>query len=247
MQQSVASIANLYGGTIRRELQRHPVWEPGETIVAGSWGVFGSGCFKARGRVQDWGIAVATTSTPRLPWEFLGSGVEKLASEGKGSLLPFAKGDLSVAFSQAGAVAVVASASWVETIPNVAEVARQVKLVEHWPMRAHLVVSVRHVSGAALAVSSLPDGEIKFSGTADYLPVPHAGVASGAGSIGAQWVRGNGYWRERLKGALLLDIVTIWNPRAVLSGLGALPDDDSPPPEYVHVPTEVAPPDDDAA
>jgi hypothetical protein len=195
------SIADQFRHVIRRDLHRHPVWEPGLDIRPGSFGRFAGGFLRIEGHVSQYKVNPTTSTSKPEPYQFAADGT----TSAHAVIGPVAAGQVVVEMPSAGSVCVVARESWVESIDELDAAVGAIRSAAPW-VRRQLVVSVRHLAEGLVWVSSQGGSRAEFQVDQTLLPV----------AAGARWQAGGGYLRERVSGALLCEVATVWALRNVL-------------------------------
>lgn len=200
------SICKIYCNSVREHLRKHPVWEPGDDIQIGDFGITRDGYFRKHGNINDY-LSVQSHTTSSKNYIFKSSSVElnELRVDEK------KKSILEIKFNKIGGMFVSTRSAEDYQIDNLQEVMDMCVIQPFWSSELQLVFSVKRIEAAILLVSAQDGALVSCSANAstlkkltdgmlddEALDAINLNMSSGSAAI---------YQRKKLNGPFLMGLV----------------------------------------
>ncbi len=161
------SLQSKYAAVVARELRHHAVWEPGEPVHLGDYGILGRGRFSVHGNIKDdFEIEFEVARSRHREFAFRSDGVSESRSEVKGDQVG-AAAELRVGFRSADALYVSSPSAWTEQIKGLARAVRPLSGNPHWRPEWMVVTRLYHASQAIILLSNSDDANVCLNLSAD--------------------------------------------------------------------------------
>lgn len=163
-----------YSASVRKQLDRFPVWEPGAPFALGDYGVLRDKTLHKLGNIHAFGITFSKASGNETPYQFQSEGTKLIEAHGSGSVDLHALGSplrssLELRFDQEQGIFIKAQRSRVIQISELRQVALRLRTSGMWNFRWKLVTEVREVNPATVIMGSKAGTTLKIEGEADLL------------------------------------------------------------------------------
>lgn len=161
------SLQSKYAAVVARELRHHAVWEPGEPVRLGDYGILGQGRFSVHGNIKDdFEIEFDVARSRNREFAFRSDGVSESRSEAKGEQVG-AAAELRVGFRSADALYVSSPSAWTEQIKGLARAVRPLSGNPQWRPEWMVVTRLYHASQAIILLSNSDDANVCLNLSAD--------------------------------------------------------------------------------
>jgi hypothetical protein len=161
------SLQSKYAAVVARELRHHAVWEPGEPVRLGDYGILGQGRFSVHGNIKDdFEIEFDVARSRNREFAFRSDGVSESRSEAKGEQVG-AAAELRVGFRSADALYVSSPSAWTEQIKGLARAVRPLSGNPQWRPEWMVVTRLYHASQAIILLSNSDDADVCLNLSAD--------------------------------------------------------------------------------
>ncbi len=161
------SLQSKYAGVVARELRHHAVWEPGEPVRLGDYGILKSGRFSVYGNIRDdFEIEFGVARSRNREFAFRSEGVSETRSEVKSEQIG-AAAELRVGFRNADALYVSSPSAWTEQIKGLVRAVRPLSGNPQWRPEWMVVTRLYHASQAIILLSNSEDANVRLNLSAD--------------------------------------------------------------------------------
>ena len=239
------SISKEYSSSVRRELSRYAVWEPGQRVELGDYGVLRDRTFGTEGNISRFGVPAPKIkeSTPST-FGFLSAGASihqfgmdgSIATPGIDSVVPV-NAALELKFTSSGGLFIRSAHSYTREIINLGEIATSLRRHPQWEFRWKIVSVVRIVSTATVLMSNSRDTAVRVEGRVDA--IEHLQLGNLKSNSGLSFSGAVGYERLGVTGPLLIDLIRIrrffGNPQRAMSSHSLSDEPFEPVPADLHV------------
>lgn len=161
------SLQSKYAGVVARELRHHAVWEPGEPVRLGDYGILKSGRFSVYGNIRDdYEIEFGVARSRNREFAFRSEGVSESRSVVKGEQIG-AAAELRVGFRNADALYVSSPSAWTEQIKGLVRAVRPLSGNPQWRPEWMVVTRLYHASQAIILLSNSDNADVRLNLGAD--------------------------------------------------------------------------------
>lgn len=161
------SLQSKYAAVVARELRHHAVWEPGEPVRLGDYGILWQGRFSVHGNIKDdFEIEFDVARSRNREFAFRSDGVSESRSEAKSEQIG-AAAELRVGFRSADALYVSSPSAWTEQIKGLARAVRPLSGNPQWRPEWMVVTRLYHASQAIILLSNSDDANVCLNLSAD--------------------------------------------------------------------------------
>ncbi|MCB9567746.1 MAG: hypothetical protein H6710_11145 [Myxococcales bacterium] len=165
------SLQSKYSSVVASELRHHAVWEPGEPVRLGDYGVLQGSRFTVHGNIEDdFGLQFEVVRSRNREFAFRSDGVSESRGEGKANQ-PGAVAELRVGFRRADALYVSSPSAWTEQIKGLARIVSPLLGNPQWNPDWVIVTRLYHASQAIILLSNSDDADVRLNLAADGAPV----------------------------------------------------------------------------
>ncbi|WP_457335850.1 hypothetical protein [Rhizobacter sp. P5_C2] len=225
------TIEKMYTSSVRRELGRHAVWEPGNPLALGDFGEFSNGVFSKRGSINEFATTFQLEEGTRGFYEFTSEGTTAVQIDADGSAragggsVPQAGNAIAAlefSFGSSGGLVIRAAKSHVQSMSNIFEVALNLRKSPGWNFNWVVVSSIRFAAPATILMGLSKGTKLRVEGSAAVVHEFAAGKAvanagmSISGADGYKWIGFSGpilmdlirlrrFWRGELRAASPID------------------------------------------
>ena len=163
-----------FAASVRKQLDRYPVWELGTPFALGDYGVLRDKTLHKLGNIQAFGIGFSKTSGNETPYQFQSLGTRVIEAHASGSAEPAGIGaplrsSVELQFNDEHGIFIKALRSRVIQISELRDVALRLRQSDRWNFRWKFVTEVREVNPATIIMGSIAGTMLKAEGAADLL------------------------------------------------------------------------------
>jgi len=163
-----------FAASVRKQLDRYPVWEPGALFTLGDYGVLRDKTLKKLGNIQAFGITFSKASGNETLYQFQSKGTKLIEAHASGSVEPAGLGaplrsSIELRFDEEHGIFIKAQRSRVIQISELRQVALKLRQSGRWDFGWKLVTEVREVNPATIIMGSSAGTMLKVEGEADLL------------------------------------------------------------------------------
>ena len=211
------SICKIYCNSVREHLHKHPVWEPGDDIQLGDFGVTRDGYFRKHGNINDY-LSVQSHSVSSNHYLLKSSSVELTEVRVDANK----KSILEINFNKAGGMFLSTRKTDEALIDNLQEVMDICISQSSWGRDFQVVSWIKRIESAVLVVSAQDGASVSCTATAATLKRLTDGMLNEEDLDAINIKNSSGsaaiYQRKRLSGPFLVGLV---RGRSKLLGTGA--------------------------
>lgn len=216
------SLQKIYSKAVRRELSRHPVWEPGSPVALGDYGMLQDGVFQRLGNYVDFlpteALSVDHSKPSSLEFVSVGTnvnyfGVNGAPSESLGALIG-ATAEIRIEFGSENSLYVKSASTASEEIGNLNAICTKLRACKGWDFSWVVVSSIRKATNLAMVLGASKSSKVSLKGSIDALKAFDTGqIASESGLV----VSGEAAYKcLGATGPLLLNLIRM---RRILGGI----------------------------
>ncbi|MFT3912388.1 MAG: hypothetical protein QM737_23375 [Ferruginibacter sp.] len=161
-----------YKKSIANELNRFAIWEPGENISLGDYGVVENGDFQKMGNIKDdFKTQFSIQRTPKSFWEYASVGTKHSDNSSTvgldGKQIPVnGKACFQISFENAFSLFIRTNNSVNSNIANLNEVCKQLRTIKQWKFKWCFVVGIKAADNSIILMNSKANSNILIEGSA---------------------------------------------------------------------------------
>lgn len=203
------SIKGDYATSIRKEIDRYAVWEPGEPLQLGDYGLLHDKTFEKRGNISEFGATFHHAESKPALYEFTSDGTTMSEASVDGSTTVGGPGgsrfSLEFKFSRDHGLVIRAAESYTTEISDLHMLAMALRKLPRWEFRWKIVAVLRTASNATILMSRSANSSVKIEGSADA--VQEFKLGNLKAELGLAITGEVGYKMVGAQGPILLDLV----------------------------------------
>jgi hypothetical protein len=163
-----------FARSVRTQLDRYPVWEPGARFELGDYGVLRDKTLHTLGNIRAFDVEFSVVSGSETPYQFQSKGISVIEGHASGSVEPSGldaplRASLELQFGEEHGIFIKAPRSRVIQIGELREVALKLRRSDRWKFGWKLVTEMREVNPATIIMGSSANTTLKVEGEADLL------------------------------------------------------------------------------
>jgi len=160
--------------SVRRQLDRYPVWEPGAPFALGDYGILRDKTLHKLGSIKKFGVTFPSIIGTETFYQFSSKGTSLLEAHASGSVtLPSVsaplKSSVELRFEEEHGIFLKALRSQVVQIGELRQVALKLRECGEWDYGWKFVTEIREVNPATIIMGSCAGTTLKIEGEADLL------------------------------------------------------------------------------
>ncbi len=236
-----------YSLSVRRQLDRYPVWEIGSPVSLGDYGVLRDKTFHKLGNIHGLGETFSTAHGAEMPYQFSTVGTSLVAATATGVVSPGGisapiRAAVELRFTEEHGMFIRSERSRISQIAELNQLAMKLRRNDRWRFGWKLVTELREVNPATIIMGSSAGSALKIEGASDILEQFKIGALKAGAAIAftgeaALQVVG-------LVGPVFLDLCYLPRFFGDVSRAGATQVDEVPETPYVRLKADPAIPDD---
>jgi len=177
-----------FAASVRRQLDRYAVWEPGEPFALGDYGVLRDKTLHKLGNIRAFSVTFATIRGAETHYQFASQGTSLIGAHANASLKPFGLSapvlaSLELRFSEDHGIFIRAERSRVSEIGELRQVALKLRDSGQWDFGWKLVTELREVNPATIIMGSSAGSSLKIEGASDLLEQFNIGALKAGATI----------------------------------------------------------------
>jgi hypothetical protein len=177
-----------FASSVRKQLGRYPVWEPGAPIELGDYGVLRAKTFHKLGNIKAFGISFSETVGSETPYQFSSEGTTLVGAQAGGSVTPpglaaAVKLSAELQFKEEHGIFITALRSRVIEISELRELGLKLRKSEQWDFNWKFVAQLRDVRPGTIIMGSSAGTTLKIEGASDVLQQFNIGALNGTAGI----------------------------------------------------------------
>jgi hypothetical protein len=201
-----------YATSVRSEIDRYAVWEPGQPLELGDFGELHDKTFEKRGNVKDFKVAFEEKSGTRAFYEFTSAGTSIAEASLGGSVnlggpVAFPRASLTFEFAQERGLFLRAADSYTIQISNLNNLAGELSRQGHWKFHWKVITEIRIASNAVILMGRSANSTVKVEASVDALERFKLGKLKA--DAGLNMTGEVGYKIIGVRGPLLVDLVRV--------------------------------------
>ncbi len=161
------SLQAKYASVVARELRHHAVWQPGDPVRLGDYGLLDGGRFSVQGNIaDDFEIVFETTRSRKQEFAFRSDGVSESKGEANAKQ-PGAVAELRVGFKRANSLYVSSPTAFTEQMKGISKILSPLRDRPEWRPEWLVVTRVYHAGPAIILLSNSDGADVKIHLGAD--------------------------------------------------------------------------------
>lgn len=237
-----------FAASVRKEIDRYAVWEPGAPFRLGDYGVLRDRTLHKLGNIDALGVRFSESIGSETPYQLANTGTSLIGVHGSGSVASSAlpapiRAAVELRFNQEHGLFVKAIRSRVIQIAELRQVALKLRASGKWNFGWKLVTEVREVDPGTIIMGSSAGTALKVEGDADLLEqFKLGGVTAG---VALAFTGEAAFQVVGIRGPIFMELCYL--PRYFRDDVqrAAVPADELPEEPYVRLRTELFVEDDD--
>jgi hypothetical protein len=206
------SVKTDYANSVRSEIDRYAVWEPGQPLELGDYGELHDRTFQKRGNIREFAVSAEHSKGAPSLYEFTSAGTTVAESDisgsvgvGSGGASP--KVSMEFKFSREKGLVIRAAESHTIQISNLQKVAAQLHALRTWQFGWKIVSELRTASNATILMGRSAGSSMKIEASAQALEQFKLGSLKTEAGLA---ITGEvGYKLVGASGPLLIDLVRV--------------------------------------
>jgi hypothetical protein len=199
-----------YATSVRNEIDRYAVWEPGHPFKLGDFGELHDKTFEKRGNISDFGVSFETTASAPVLYEFTSTGTSVAETSLDASVnagVPAPRASVEFKFAHERGLFLRAADSFTISISNLEQLASELSALPDWKFHWKIVSEIRVASSAILLMGRTANTKVKIEASVDAIEQLMLGklAASAALNIAGEV----GYKIIGARGPLFLDLIRV--------------------------------------
>jgi hypothetical protein len=163
-----------FAASIRKQLDRYPVWEPGAPLGLGDYGVLRDKTLHILGNIRSIGIEFRKTTGNETTYQFASNGTHLTSAQASGSVTPPGLGtgvnvSMELQFKEEHGIFIKALRSRVVQMADLRDVAIALRNSGRWEFSWKFVTEVRDVHPGTIIMGSSAGSTLRIEGSSDLL------------------------------------------------------------------------------
>jgi hypothetical protein len=201
-----------YATSVRNEIDRYAVWEPGQPLALGDFGELHDKTFEKRGSIKDFGISFGEVSSSKAFYEFTSAGTSIAEASLNGTIsvgLPIAspRASLDLKFARERGLFLRAADSFTVQIDNLYNLAAALSRLPDWKFHWKVIAEIRIAPSAVILMGRTANSTVKVEASVDALEQFRLGKLKA--DAGLSMTGEVGYKVIGVQGPLLVDLIRI--------------------------------------
>jgi hypothetical protein len=201
-----------YATSVRNEIDRYAVWEPGQPLALGDFGELHDRTFEKRGNIKDFGISFEERFSSKAFYEFTSAGTSIAEASLDGSVsigmsVASPRASLEFKFAQERGLFLRAADSYTIQVDSLYNLAADLSRMPEWKFHWKVIAEIRIAPSAIILMGRAANSTVKIEASVDALEQFRLGKLKA--DAGLNMTGEVGYKVIGVRGPLLVDLIRV--------------------------------------